>query len=71
MLVSVVVKPNSKHPGIKEDKDVYIISVSSLAKEGKANKELIKLLAKHFNVSKSCVSIKKGFKSKLKIVEIL
>jgi len=38
--------------------------------DGKANEELIKLLAKHFKVSKNCIEILVGLKSKNKIVEI-
>ncbi|MHA1783578.1 MAG: DUF167 domain-containing protein [Candidatus Helarchaeota archaeon] len=39
--------------------------------KGAANKELIKILAKHFNVSKSKVTIIKGIKSKDKLVKII
>ena len=39
--------------------------------DGKANKELIKLLAEKLGISKSRVSILKGEKSKEKIIEVL
>jgi uncharacterized protein (TIGR00251 family) len=39
--------------------------------ENRANLELIELLAKHYQVPKANVVIKKGLKSKNKIVEIL
>lgn len=38
--------------------------------EGKANELLLKLLAKHFGVSKSQVTIVSGAKARQKIVEI-
>jgi len=38
--------------------------------DGKANEEMIKLLAKHFKVSKSSIEILKGKTSKNKVVEI-
>jgi hypothetical protein len=38
--------------------------------DGKANEELIKLLAKHFSVAKIDIQILQGLKSKNKIVEI-
>ena len=71
MFIAVNVKPNSKRPGIKKNKETYVVSVKSPAKEGKANKELIKLLAEHLNIPKSRLSIQKGLKGKNKIIEIL
>ncbi|MEO8440041.1 MAG: DUF167 domain-containing protein [Spartobacteria bacterium] len=38
--------------------------------DGKANKEMIALVAEHFACSKSAVSIKSGAASRLKLVEI-
>ncbi|MBD1807251.1 DUF167 domain-containing protein [Microcoleus sp. FACHB-SPT15] len=38
--------------------------------DGKANKELIELLAKKFDVSKSQIRIKLGLSSRIKLVEI-
>jgi uncharacterized protein (TIGR00251 family) len=39
--------------------------------KGKANRELVELLADHFGVSKSRVTIVRGEKSRNKIVEII
>jgi len=38
--------------------------------DGKANKELIELLAKKFNVLKSQIRIKSGLSSRTKLIEI-
>ena len=38
--------------------------------DGEANAEMIKLLAKHFKVSKSSIEILKGKTSKNKVIEI-
>jgi len=38
---------------------------------GKANLEIVKQIAKHFGISKSCVRIVAGVKSKDKIVEVI
>jgi uncharacterized protein (TIGR00251 family) len=38
--------------------------------DGKANEELIKLLAKHFSIAKNDIKILQGLKSKNKMVEI-
>ncbi|HXG73838.1 MAG TPA: DUF167 domain-containing protein [Candidatus Nitrosotenuis sp.] len=46
------------------------IGIKSKPVQGAANKEIIKKLAKHFGVSSSCVSIKAGSRSKIKMVEI-
>ncbi|MEM3064392.1 MAG: DUF167 domain-containing protein [Candidatus Nitrosotenuis sp.] len=46
------------------------IGVKSKPVQGAANKEIIKKIAKYFGVSSSCISIKAGSRSKIKIVEI-
>jgi uncharacterized protein (TIGR00251 family) len=48
-----------------------VIGITSKPEKGKANLELIKKLAKYFNVSSSQVRIISGFKSRRKIVEIM
>lgn len=55
---------DSKLPELK----VYLTAVPI---DGKANKELIKLLSKELNINKSKISIIKGEKSKKKVIEIL
>lgn len=63
--------PNSRQTEIVEKKDNFLkIKLKSPAKEGKANKELIEVLADNFNVSKSCVEILKGLTGKDKVVRI-
>ncbi len=56
---------------IKVNRDKIVVGLSSRPKKGKANIELIKKLAKHFNISSSQVRIKSGLKSRKKIVEII
>ncbi len=46
------------------------IGIISKREKGRANKELIEKLAKHFNVLKSNVKIKSGFTPMKKTVEI-
>lgn len=48
-----------------------VIGLKSKPIKGEANKELIKKVAKHFQISTSKVLIKKGHKSTEKIIEIL
>ncbi|MFA6017076.1 MAG: DUF167 domain-containing protein [Patescibacteria group bacterium] len=49
----------------------FVISISSPPEKGKANKEIVKALAKYFDTSISKINIISGEKSKEKIIEIL
>jgi hypothetical protein len=48
-----------------------VVGLTSKPEQGRANRELIRKLAKHFNVSTSQVSIISGLRSRDKIVEII
>jgi uncharacterized protein YggU (UPF0235/DUF167 family) len=56
---------------VKVEGNKIIVGLSSKPEHGKANLELAKKLAKHFNVSSSQVKILSGLKSKRKIVEVI
>jgi len=63
--------PNAKKNEIIEESNSFMrIKISAPPIEGKANKELIKFLAKHFDIKKSAISIKNGEKSRTKIIQI-
>jgi uncharacterized protein (TIGR00251 family) len=67
----VKVKPNSKLQKIEEDTDgSLIVYLKSPPIDGKANEELIKLLAEKFDVRKSNIRIKSGLSSRQKLIEI-
>jgi uncharacterized protein (TIGR00251 family) len=67
----VKVKPNSKQQKIAEQEDgSLIVHLKSPPVDGKANEELIKLLAEKFNVPKSAIRIKTGVSSRQKLIEI-
>lgn len=67
----VKVKPNSKKQSIEESTDGSLtVHLKSPPVDGKANKELIELLAAKFNVSKSQIRIKSGLSSRNKLIEI-
>lgn len=70
MKIRVKVNTNSKERKIIKKEDRYKIRLKNEAKNNKANKELINLLAKHFNVSAANIRIKSGLSSKKKIIEI-
>jgi uncharacterized protein (TIGR00251 family) len=71
MKISIRVKPSAKEKKVEEiGRNQFLVKVKAPAKEGKANKELIEVLAEHFKVPKSCVIIITGLKSNRKIVSI-
>jgi uncharacterized protein (TIGR00251 family) len=71
LLLVIKVKPNSKQQTIQEEPDGSLtVRLKSPPVEGKANNELIKLLAERFDVPKSQITIKSGLSSKNKLVEI-
>ncbi|MEG4204177.1 DUF167 domain-containing protein [Microcoleus sp. Pol7_A1] len=70
-IFTIKVKPNSKQQSIAEQPDGSLtIHLKSPPVDGKANQELIMLLAKKFKVPKSAIGIKSGFFSRNKLVEI-
>ena len=71
MKIAVKVKPNAKQQKIEEiSPDNYLIHLKSPPVDGKANRELIKLLSEKFQVTKSQVVIKLGLSSRQKVIEI-
>lgn len=72
MRVSLIIKPNSKHREevVTNDDGSLTVYTKQPAVEGKANESVIKLVAKHFSVSKSQVSIVRGQTSKSKTIRI-
>lgn len=55
---------------IKVDGQTIQVGLMAPPVQGKANIELLKKLAKHFNVSSSQVRIVAGARSRIKIVEV-
>ncbi|KPQ39260.1 MAG: hypothetical protein HLUCCO16_08615 [Phormidium sp. OSCR] len=71
MIFNVKVKPNSKQQAIiLEDDGSLTVRLQSSPVDGKANKELIQVLADRFGVRKSQVSIRSGERSRMKRVEV-
>jgi len=71
MQKKVKVKPNSKQQKIEELEDgSLIVHLKSPPVDGKANAELIKLLAEKYQVKQCDVIIKSGLSSRQKIIEI-
>jgi len=55
---------------VKIDETHYQVYVTQPPEKGKANKQIIKLLADYFNVSLSKINIIAGEKRKEKVVEL-
>lgn len=70
MRIYIRVRTRSKEAKIEKIDDHFIARLNSPPEKGKANRELIKRLAKYFNVSKSQITIVQGFKFPEKVVEI-
>lgn len=72
MRITVRVKPGSRKGPLVESGDDGSLTVflQQRAVDGAANEGLVEILAKHFGVSKSRVTIEAGFTSRIKRVEV-
>ncbi|MGL1933708.1 MAG: DUF167 domain-containing protein [Fibrobacterales bacterium] len=72
MKISVKAQTKSKRNDVlgPDESGLYTVHVNTPPVDGKANTAICALLAKHFKVSKSSVSVLKGQTSKQKIIEI-
>ncbi len=67
----VKVKPNARENSIRQFQDgTWIAEVKAPPKDGKANRALIKVIAKQFNVTKSQVSIRRGKSGRTKLIQL-
>ena len=71
MRLQVKVKPRSRTSALEPaDDGTWVAQVRSPPVDGKANGELVALVARHFGCTRSRVSIKTGASARLKLVEI-
>jgi len=71
--IQVKVKPRSKTEDVSKEMDgnAYVVRVKELPVEGKANRAVLKLLARHFGVPESRLRIVSGLAGKNKVVEVM
>jgi uncharacterized protein (TIGR00251 family) len=70
--LKIKVTPNAKKNEIIESSNNFMrVKINASPEKGRANKELIKFLAKHLNIKKSAILIKSGEKSRTKIIQIV
>lgn len=68
-MIRVRVKPNSRESSLAQVSDgTWLALVKSPPIEGRANRELVELVAEHFGCAKRSVSIKSGTSGRLKLV---
>ena len=70
-VLQIKAKPNSRASAlIEQDDGTWLAQLKSPPVDGKANAELVALVASHFGVAKSAVRIKTGAGARMKRVEI-
>jgi uncharacterized protein len=70
-VIRVKVKPNARTSALTPLPDGnWVAQVKAPAIEGRANKELIALVAEHFQCAKAAVSIKSGASGRVKVLKI-
>ena len=69
--INVRVKPNSKTEEVISEDGGFIVRVKEPPKEGKANRAVIRVLAKHLGIPETKLRISKGLTSKTKVIQIL
>ena len=71
MLFQIKVKPQSRVSSLVQSEDgQWLANIKSLPVDGKANEELMALVAKQFGCAKSKVSIKSGASARTKLVRV-
>ena len=71
MKISVRVKPNAKKNQVVLLEDgSYTVSVTVAPIEGKANEQLVKVLAEYFGKRKRDITIVRGLAGRLKVVDV-
>ncbi len=71
IVIQVKVKPNARASTLEPAPDgTWLAQLKSPPVDGKANKELIALVAQRFECRKSAVTIKSGASGRMKLVHI-
>jgi len=70
-MFNVFVVPNAKKKSVEKSGETLRVHLTAQPEKGKANKQLIEVLAVYFNVKKSQIKIVSGLGSRKKTVQIL
>ena len=70
-VLQVKVKPNARASSlVQSDDGTWLAQLKSPPVDGKANQELIALVAAHFGCAKSAVTIRSGASGRMKLVQV-
>ena len=70
-MLQVKVKPNARVSSLaKSEAGGWLAQIKAPPVDGKANQELIALVAQYFGCPKSAVSIRSGASGRLKLVQV-
>jgi hypothetical protein len=70
-VISVKVKPNARASALERLADgTYFAQIKSPPVDGKANEELVALIARHFGCTRAAIAIKSGGASRTKRVVV-
>ena len=70
MKIQVKVVPKAKLSSVVREANMFIVRVKEPAKEGKANRAVIRLLADYLKIPQSAMVIIRGIGSRNKVIEI-
>ena len=71
LTLAIKVKPNACQSVLEQTADgSWLAQLKSAPVEGKANLELIALVARHFGCAKAAVSIRSGASGRMKLVRV-
>ena len=71
LVLQVKVKPNARVSSLaKSEAGGWLAQIKAPPVDGKANQELIALVAQYFGCPKSAVSIRSGASGRLKLVQV-
>ncbi len=71
MIIQVTVKPGAKNEKIVSTDEGLVAYLHARAHDGEANEALVEALSEYFEVSKTMIDIRRGRKSRKKLVEII
>ena len=71
VVIQVKVKPNARVSTLeRSEAGTWLAQLKAAPVDGRANEELIALVAHHFQCRKSAVSIKSGASGRMKLVKV-
>ena len=71
MILQIKVKARARVSSLEENRDgTWLANVKAAPVDGKANEELMALVAEHFHCRRSAVTIKAGASGRIKLVKV-